>query len=91
MLIVSPDCVKGKHEEEALKLFEEILLPCPIMFLYHEPPYFSLLSLFYTNEYKTTANIYFLLSFAFETLKVKTSIVLESDLVPSSDFFEQVN
>jgi hypothetical protein len=39
------------------------------------------------NEYATTANVYFLLQFAFDHLEAPAAITLESDLVPSKDMF----
>jgi hypothetical protein len=54
--------------------------------LWHQRPWFGLPSL-KDNEYATTDNVYSLLSFAFDVLKAPGAIILESDVVPSHDFY----
>ena len=41
----------------------------------------------HTNEYATSANVRFLLEFAFEHMLADGAILLESDLIPSVDFY----
>lgn len=41
----------------------------------------------HTNEYATSANVKFLLEFAFEHMLADGAILLESDLIPSVDFY----
>lgn len=53
--------------------------------------YFSLPSLFYTNEFYTSQHIYFLLKLVFDTLKFNSVIVIESDVIVSTDFYQFFN
>jgi hypothetical protein len=53
----------------------------------HTPPYFSLPGYVHSNEYATAANVKFLLEFAFEYMLADGVILLESDLIPSVDFY----
>ncbi|CAF1637046.1 unnamed protein product [Rotaria magnacalcarata] len=57
------------------------------LILSHTPPYFSLPRYVDSNEYATSANVKFLLEFAFEYMLADGAILLESDLIPSVDFY----
>lgn len=57
------------------------------MILRHSPPFFSLPGYVHNNEYATSANVKFLLEFAFEHMLADGAILLESDLIPSVDFY----
>lgn len=83
MLIVSQDCA----QIPIAALLNTFSRPIRMLILSHKPPYFSLPRLVYTNEYAISANIKFLLEFAFEHMLANGAIVLESDLVPSVDFY----
>ena len=82
-MVVSQDCGQS--------LIRSILLSAPspikILVLTHTPPYFSWPGYFLNKEYATAANIKFLLQFAFEYMMADDAILLESDLVPSVDFY----
>ena len=82
MIIVSQDC--GRAVISALLRTASSHLR--LLILRHTPPYFSLPA-FYNNEYATSANVKFLLEFAFEHMLADSAILLESDLVPSVDFY----
>ena len=57
------------------------------LILPHTPPYFLLSRCVHNNEYATTAMVEFLLEFAFKHMLADRAILLESDLVPSVDFY----
>mmetsp|Transcript_61515 Transcript_61515/g.109653 ORF Transcript_61515/g.109653 Transcript_61515/m.109653 type:complete len:365 (-) Transcript_61515:396-1490(-) len=65
---------------------------CPVIHLRHKPPYWGLpgylLRLGWHSDYATAANIFSLLSYAYDTLQADAAIVLESDLEPSKDFYQ---
>ncbi|CAF2990857.1 unnamed protein product [Rotaria sp. Silwood2] len=83
LVIISQDC--------ALSSITSILSSIPshirTLILSHTPPYFSLPRYVDTNEYATSANVKFLLEFAFEYMLADGAILLESDLIPSVDFY----
>jgi len=83
VLIVSQD---GSHPE-VTNLIKNIKIPSKVVYLKHIRPFWSLPSLVHVNEYATSANVRFLLSFAFDYLEAPAAIILESDLVPSVDFY----
>ncbi|CAF4182799.1 unnamed protein product, partial [Rotaria sordida] len=83
LVIISQDC--------ALSSITSMLSSIPsdirTLILPHTPPYFSLPRYVDTNEYATSANVKFLLEFAFEYMLADGAILLESDLIPSVDFY----
>jgi len=84
VLVISQD---GDNEEIA-SLVRGIRVPSRVIHLRHHRPWWSLPSLVVSNEYATSANVKFLLTFAFEHLQAPAAVVLESDLVPSVDFVQ---
>ena len=83
LLVVSQDCA----QHTISSLLQNYSISIRILILPHKPPYFSLPRFVYTNEYATSANVKFLLEFAFEHMLADGAILLESDLVPSVDFY----
>eukprot|EP01027_Heterolobosea_sp_BB2_P010194 GEZU01014982.1.p1 GENE.GEZU01014982.1~~GEZU01014982.1.p1 ORF type:complete len:278 (+),score=83.80 GEZU01014982.1:509-1342(+) len=59
-----------------------------IVHVYHTRPFFTIPTYFHSAEYCTAENVNFLLTFAFEYLKAPAMIMLESDLMPSYDFYD---
>lgn len=60
----------------------------PVVALAHSPPYLGLPSLLLRTDAPTASNVHFLLSFAFDTLRVPAAIVLESDIELGVDGFD---
>ena len=86
VLVISQD---GSNEQiTALVQRSLSAMPMPVIWLRHERPYFGVPSWFLRSDYTTAANIFFLLRFAFEHANATAAITLESDLVPSVDFYE---
>ncbi|KAI3661564.1 hypothetical protein MP638_007052 [Amoeboaphelidium occidentale] len=86
VLILSQDC----SDKAISKRIEELMADAEhlrLIHMKHIRPFFGIPS-FHDNEYATTANVYFLLRFAFDYLEAEGAIILESDLVPSVDFYE---
>jgi len=84
VLIVSQDGSSKKIEE----LIRELEGFARVLHIHHSKPFMSFPSIFVSNEYGTSANVKFLLSFAFDYLHSPAAIVLESDLLPSADFYD---
>jgi hypothetical protein len=69
--------------------------PAPVVHLRHSPPFFGVVSWVWRTDAPTAANVFFLLRLAFEFLPRALpagrapagAIVLESDVVPSRDFY----
>lgn len=83
VLVFSQD---GQNEEVA-RLIAAVDF-APVLHLRHRQPYFGLPSLVLRTDAPTAANVFFLLSFAFEYARVRAAVVLESDIVPSPDFLD---
>ncbi|CAF1226582.1 unnamed protein product [Adineta ricciae] len=83
LLVVSQDC----DQAAITSLLVSISSSIRVLILPHTPPYFSLPRYVDTNEYATSANVKFLLEFAFEYMLADGAILLESDLIPSVDFY----
>ena len=86
VLVISQD---GSNEQITTLVQSSLsAMPMPVIWLRHERPYFGVPSWFLRSDYTTAANIFFLLRFAFEHANATAAITLESDLVPSVDFYE---
>ncbi|CAF3771732.1 unnamed protein product [Adineta steineri] len=83
LVVISQDCAQSSITSLLTSLPSSIR----ILILPHTPPYFSLPRYVDSNEYATSANIKFLLEFAFEHMLADGAILLESDLIPSVDFY----
>ncbi|UJR32317.1 hypothetical protein I4U23_019781 [Adineta vaga] len=83
IIIVSQDC----DQSSITSLLTSLPSFIRILILPHTPPYFSLPRYVDTNEYATSANVKFLLEFSFEYMFADGAILLESDLIPSVDFY----
>ncbi|CAF1254530.1 unnamed protein product [Adineta ricciae] len=83
LLVVSQDC----DQAAITSLLVSVSSSIRVLILPHTPPYFSLPRYVDTNEYATSANVKFLLEFAFEYMLADGAILLESDLIPSVDFY----
>lgn len=53
--------------------------------------YFNLPSLFYTDEFYTSQHIYFLFKLIFDYLDFNSIIIIESDVIVSTDFYNYFN
>ncbi|ORX98165.1 hypothetical protein K493DRAFT_349541 [Basidiobolus meristosporus CBS 931.73] len=58
------------------------------LYLHRSKPSFSITSLFATRWFPSPGNMEFLLSFAFDSMKAPGAIVLQSDLLPSTDMYD---
>ncbi|CAF1314797.1 unnamed protein product [Rotaria sp. Silwood1] len=83
VVIISQDCALSSITSTLSSISSHIRT----LILPHTPPYFSLPRYVDTNEYATSANVKFLLEFAFEYMLADGAILLESDLIPSVDFY----
>ena len=83
MLIISQDCTQSS----VTSVITSVPSTIRTLVLPHTPPFFSLPGYVHTNEYATSANVKFLLEFAFEYMLADGAILLESDLIPSVDFY----
>jgi hypothetical protein len=83
LIIVSQDCAQS----EITSLISFASSHLRILILPHSPPYFSIPGYVHSKEYATSANVKFLLEFAFEHMLADGAILLESDLIPSVDFY----
>ena len=69
--MLSLDCLPASPE--LTELIESIKTPSRALVLEHKPPWFGIPGKVHTNEYATSANVKFLLGFAFEKLRVSRS------------------
>ena len=72
LLVLSLDCLPASPE--LTELIESIKTPSRVLVLEHKPPWFGIPGKVHTNEYATSANVKFLLGFAFEKLKVGPTV-----------------
>ncbi|KAK9711851.1 Alpha-1,6-mannosyl-glycoprotein 2-beta-N-acetylglucosaminyltransferase [Basidiobolus ranarum] len=75
------------NNKEVESIIEKIPSEMEILYLHHVRPFFSISSLFETKWFPSAGNVEFLLSFAFDSMKAPGAIVLQSDLLPSSDMY----
>ena len=78
------------QDGDSLEIAEQIagIDFAPVVHLRHSQPYFNVPSALLRTDAPTASNVFFLLSFAFDVLPCTAAIVLESDLLPSTDFYD---
>ncbi|KAK9763011.1 mannosyl (alpha-1,3-)-glycoprotein beta-1,2-N-acetylglucosaminyltransferase [Basidiobolus ranarum] len=75
------------NNKDVENIIQEIPDKMRVLYLRHVRPFFSISSLFETKWFPSAGNVEFLLSFAFDSMKAPGAIVLQSDLLPSSDMY----